>query len=69
MNTRPLARPTTAQLLRWELTWVSAEMLAMCAGLWLVLGTPAVEFGGTVLFLVCIVSFLVRMQHYTRLWR
>jgi len=69
MNTQPLARRTTAELLRWELAWISVEILGVAAGLSLMLGTPAVEFGGTVLFSVCIVSLLIRVQHYAVLRR
>ena len=69
MTMNQLAPSTTAQLLRWELAWVSVEILGVAAGLWLSLGTTAAELGGTVLLSVCVVSLLVRMQHYTAVRR
>jgi len=60
---------STAQFLRWELAWLSVEILGVVAGLWLSLRAAPVQLGGTVLFFVFVVSLLVRMQHYSSLKR
>jgi hypothetical protein len=65
MAINQLVRPRDAQLLRWELASVSAELVGVASGLWLMLGTQAAEFGGGVLFFTCVASFLVRSQRST----
>jgi len=59
----------TASLVRWELACVSAEICAVAASLWLLLGSSYGELGAAVLFAVCAVSFAVRVQHYSTLAR
>jgi len=65
MAINQFVRPRDAQLLRWELALVSAELVGVAIGLWLMLGTQAAEFGGGVLFCTCVASFVVRSQRGT----
>ena len=62
-DTFPEMKPSPLPLLQ------AMEILGIAAGLWLSLGTTAAELGGTVLLSVCVVSLLVRMQHYSAVRR
>ena len=67
MSTSHDARPTTSQLVRWEISWLCVELLGVAIGLGLMLGTELDEHGGYLLFTVCAGSFFVRWRHYSSL--
>jgi hypothetical protein len=69
MSTTQYTKPTAAHLLRWEAACVCCELLGVGVGLWFSLGTSATEFGGSLLFLVCVASLIVRSRHYATIRR
>lgn len=57
--------PTRAELLRWELFCVPAEMAGIAAGLYLGLGLNNWGAGGPILFATVALSTAARFWHYS----
>jgi hypothetical protein len=69
MTTFKIAQLVAARLLRWEYSWLCAEVLGVVIGLGLMLGTELDEEGGVMVFTVCAMSFFVRGRQHTRVTR
>ena len=51
-------------LIWWELSWVTVELSAVLAALWLLLATQFSGLGAVALFGICLISSMVRVRHY-----